>query len=141
MRAVDMNSTHGLSQHFVAVATAGDSRVLGYYALSAGAVAFQHVPNELKKRLSRQKEKLQTLVSPAVRVERGLLRDLRMLRPGTEIDVGTEFDLWDSDQTYGKILGFSLIPSALKQGMDWFALLSDERLRAVVQLIQQHQSF
>lgn len=45
------NEKAGLSQHFIAVATAGDSKILGYYALSSGSVAFDLVPDDLKKRL------------------------------------------------------------------------------------------
>ncbi|MBI1370872.1 MAG: GNAT family N-acetyltransferase [Planctomycetes bacterium] len=52
-RFAGQNEKTGISQHFVAVATAGDSRILGYYALSAGSVAFDLVPDELRKRLPR----------------------------------------------------------------------------------------
>lgn len=52
-RFAGQNETSGISQHFVAVAGAGDSRVLGYYALSAGSVAFEDVPDELRMRLPR----------------------------------------------------------------------------------------
>jgi len=45
------NEKAGLSQHFIAVATAGDSKILGYYALSTGAVAFEVIPDDLRKRL------------------------------------------------------------------------------------------
>jgi len=47
------NEKNGISQHFVAVAAPGVSVILGYYALSAGSVAFEQVPDELKKRLPR----------------------------------------------------------------------------------------
>lgn len=52
-RFAGQNERSGLSQHFVAVASAGDARILGYYALSAGSVAFELVPEELKNRLPR----------------------------------------------------------------------------------------
>ena len=52
-RFAGQNEKTGISQHFVAVATVGDSKVLGYYALSAASVAFEVVPEELKKRLPR----------------------------------------------------------------------------------------
>lgn len=52
-RFAGQNEKSGISQHFVAVATAGDSRILGYYALSAGSVAFDRVPDALRKRLPR----------------------------------------------------------------------------------------
>ena len=51
------NEKSGASQAFVAVASddvvAFDSIVLGYYTLSAGAVEFDDIPEELKKRLPR----------------------------------------------------------------------------------------
>lgn len=52
-RYASQNEKAGVSQHFVAVSKAGDSKVLGYYALSAGSVSFEVVPDELKKRLPR----------------------------------------------------------------------------------------
>lgn len=52
-RFAGQNEKAGISQHFVAVTAAGDSRILGYYALSAGSVAFELVPDPLKKRLPR----------------------------------------------------------------------------------------
>lgn len=52
-RFADQNEKSGISQHFVAVATAGDAKILGYYALSAGSVAFELVPGDLRKRLPR----------------------------------------------------------------------------------------
>jgi len=52
-RFAGQNEKTGISQHFVAVATAGHARILGYYALSAGSVAFDVVPENLKKRLPR----------------------------------------------------------------------------------------
>jgi len=52
-RFAGQNEKSGISQHFVAVATAGDARILGYCALSAGSVAFDRVPGDLKKRLPR----------------------------------------------------------------------------------------
>ena len=42
-----------LGQHFVALDTPGARVIHGYYALSAVAVAFDHVPRELRKRLPR----------------------------------------------------------------------------------------
>lgn len=47
------NEKSGVSQHFIAVATDGATKILGYYALSAGSVAFDLVPDEFKKRLPR----------------------------------------------------------------------------------------
>jgi ribosomal protein S18 acetylase RimI-like enzyme len=47
------NEKTSISQHFVAVPAPGHTRILGYYALSAGAVAFDQIPDDLKKRLPR----------------------------------------------------------------------------------------
>ncbi len=53
LRFAGQNEKSGISQHFVGVVAAGDQRILGYYALSAGSVAFERVPEDLKKRLPR----------------------------------------------------------------------------------------
>jgi len=52
-RFASQNEKAGISQHFVAVPAAGAKRVLGYYALSAGSVTFEVIPDALKKRLPR----------------------------------------------------------------------------------------
>lgn len=49
-RFAGQNEKAGLSQHFVAVASAGECRIIGYYATSAGFVAFDLVPDDLRKR-------------------------------------------------------------------------------------------
>ena len=40
-----------LGRTFVAVPTTEDARVLGYYTLAAGAVAFVHLPPQVAKKL------------------------------------------------------------------------------------------
>jgi len=52
-RFARQNEAAGISQHFVALGSSGSNEVHGYYALSAGAVAFDHVPQDLRKRLPR----------------------------------------------------------------------------------------
>jgi GNAT superfamily N-acetyltransferase len=52
-RYAGQNDRARVSQHFVAVASPGQGRVLGYYALSAGSVAFEVLPDDLRKRLPR----------------------------------------------------------------------------------------
>jgi GNAT superfamily N-acetyltransferase len=52
-RFAGQNEKSGISQHFVAVASAGESKILGYYAISASSIAFDLVPDELRKRLPR----------------------------------------------------------------------------------------
>lgn len=50
-RFARQNEAAGIGQHFVAVDAQGARVIHGYYALSAGAVAFDHVPRNLRKRL------------------------------------------------------------------------------------------
>lgn len=52
-RFARQNETAGISQHFLALDAPGSRAIRGYYALSAGAVAFDHVPPDLRKRLPR----------------------------------------------------------------------------------------
>lgn len=52
-RFARQNETAGISQHFVALDAPGSRDIHGYYALSAGAVAFDNVPRDLRKRLPR----------------------------------------------------------------------------------------
>ena len=51
-RFARQNETAGISQHFVVLGL-GSREVHGYYALSAGAVAFDRLPQDLRKRLPR----------------------------------------------------------------------------------------
>jgi len=52
-RFAGQNQRTGVSHHFVAVEAPGQTEVLGYYALSAGSVAFEKVPGDLTRRLPR----------------------------------------------------------------------------------------
>ena len=52
-RFARQNEAAGISQHFVALRSPGSPEVLGYYALSAGAVAFDNAPEDLRRRLPR----------------------------------------------------------------------------------------
>ena len=52
-RFARQNEAAGISQHFVALGSPRSHEVHGYYALSAGAVAFDNVPKGLRKRLPR----------------------------------------------------------------------------------------
>ncbi len=47
------------------------------------------------RRLRQRAERLLRLLSPAVRIEPGLLREARLLLPGDEADVGAEGDAWN----------------------------------------------
>jgi hypothetical protein len=98
-------------------------------------------PETLETEQKRQMQRLRVLVSPAVRVERGLLRDIRLLCSSTELDAGAEFDLWDSDWTSGKVLGFSLNADASREGRTRLRELDDRRLVSVVQTIRRHHAY
>lgn len=52
-RFARQNEAAGISQHFVALEAPDALVIHGYYALSAGAVAFDHVPRDLRKRVPR----------------------------------------------------------------------------------------
>ncbi len=52
-RFAGQNEKAGVSQHYVAVETPDSPHVLGYYALSAGSVAFEHLTDAQRKRLPR----------------------------------------------------------------------------------------
>ena len=94
--------------------------------------------DELQEQKQAQVKKLRNLVSPAVRVERGLLRDIRLLCSNAELDAASEYDLWESDWSYGKILGLSLHPEPLKKGREQLKNLPREQLYDVVRLIRKY---
>jgi GNAT superfamily N-acetyltransferase len=52
-RYARQNHRRGVSKTFVAVAEHEPTRILGYYSLSAGELAFDRVPHELTERLPR----------------------------------------------------------------------------------------
>ncbi|MEM6457839.1 MAG: GNAT family N-acetyltransferase [Planctomycetota bacterium] len=52
-RFAGQNERAGLSQHYVAVQAGAPNAVLGYYALSAGAVDFELLDQDQRKRLPR----------------------------------------------------------------------------------------
>lgn len=52
-RFARQNEAAGISHHFVALDASGSRSIHGYYALSAGAVAFDHLPRDLRRRLPR----------------------------------------------------------------------------------------
>jgi GNAT superfamily N-acetyltransferase len=52
-RYARQNHESGGAKTFVAVSPAEPARVLGYYSISPGAIAFAHVPANLTKRLAR----------------------------------------------------------------------------------------
>jgi formylglycine-generating enzyme required for sulfatase activity len=108
--------------------------------IPAGQSALPLPPEQLAAQRAARMAALRTLVSPAVRVERGLLRDLRLLVPAAEMDIGTEIDLWESDGAYGAILGFSLHPKALLEGRSRLKELDPEKLQSVVRLLNRHHA-
>lgn len=95
-RFASQNEKSGVSQHFVAVPKVGATRILGYYALSAGRLAFQVVPDDLRKRLPRYPVPVAHIGRLAVDVGmqgKGLGSDLlidaltRIARVGDEIGI------------------------------------------------------
>jgi formylglycine-generating enzyme required for sulfatase activity len=64
---------------------------------------------------SRQLHDVLRLVSPAIRIERGFLRDVRFLLDHTAADAGTEYDAFQCPDTNGSGNGFSLVPARQRQ--------------------------
>lgn len=84
----------------------------------SGQRALPLATEELKVEVKRRSEKLQCLlrlVSPAIRVERGFLRDVRFLLDHTAADAGTEYDAFQSPDAVGTGSGFSLTPARQQQ--------------------------
>lgn len=87
---------------------------------------------------ARDLERLKVMLSPAVRVERGLLRDVRLLGQSLGLDIGTELDLWQSPEAAGWTLGFSLEPTELRRVRKQLSGLERDRLVSVVREIRRH---
>ena len=64
--------------------------------------------------LEARRERLLCLVSPAVRLEPGLLRAIRRLLPAREADIGTEADVW----SHAEVDGSSSVASRLEASPD-----------------------
>lgn len=118
-RHARQNQARGIGRTFVAVREGGRT-VVGYYTLAAGAVAFQSVPDELRRRLPRYPVPVAHLARLATcRSIRGqglgevLLFDAlaRTLRVATEIGVAA-VDVWaktDRARKYYERYGFKAL--------------------------------
>ncbi len=92
---------------------------------------------EREQRKQRRMEHLGVLVSPAVRVERALLRDIRLLA-GRRLDAGAEYDLWNSEGTYGAIRAFSFKGPVSRLYRGGLKALPDLQLAGLVRRIRRH---
>ena len=82
------------------------------------------------------------LLSPAVRIERGLLRDMRLLLPTATANVGSEYDAFQSAYTYGQILGISILPDKLRAlRSELRERVDPETLVEAVRLISKHHEY
>ncbi|MBX7211557.1 MAG: formylglycine-generating enzyme family protein [Verrucomicrobiaceae bacterium] len=92
----------------------------------------------------RQLNRLLRLTSPAVRVERGLLRDLRLHLPSSLADAGTEYDAFQSSDVDGSEAGFTLETGRLKELRAEFAdtrVVGLELFRQVVVTLWEHHQY
>jgi len=114
---------------------------------SPGRGQTAHVVTEPERlaRVSSRRDHLHALLrllSPAVRIERGLLRDMRLLLPTATANVGSEYDAFQSSYTYGQILGFSILPDKLKALREELRERVDpETLVEAVRLISKHHEY
>ncbi|HEX9735206.1 MAG TPA: formylglycine-generating enzyme family protein, partial [Thermoanaerobaculia bacterium] len=85
-------------------------------------------------------ELLLRLASPAVRLEIGLLRDLRRLVAGADVD--TEADLWLQDAVAARsIRGLSLEPEEARRRLESFVELPEATQKAVIEVLRSwHES-
>ncbi len=89
--------------------------------------------------LAARRERLLTLVSPALRVEPGLLRAVRRLLPARDADVGTEVDVW----THPDVDGTHSAAMSLEAGLDprreaFSRQLPDLRAAVITELRRWH---
>ncbi|MCX6874378.1 MAG: formylglycine-generating enzyme family protein [Verrucomicrobia bacterium] len=82
---------------------------------------------------------LSRMLSPAVRVEMGLLRDLRMLLPQAE--VGLEYDLFQAPDTTGNPLGLMFQGGRLRDIRATLREETPDRLAPVVAAILRHHAY
>lgn len=79
-------------------------------------------PRDPEESLEQRAERLLRLVSPAVRIEPGLLRAARLLLPPDQADAGTEADVWQHPDLIGRsAAGATLNPERAKQLRDEFS--------------------
>ncbi len=79
-------------------------------------------PCDPEESLEQRAARLLRLVSPAVRIEPGLLRAARLLLPPDQADAGTEADVWQHPDLIGRsAAGATLNPERAKQLREEFA--------------------
>ena len=79
-------------------------------------------PRDPEESLEQRAARLLRLVSPAVRIEPGLLRAARLLLPPDQADAGTEADVWQHPDLIGRsAAGATLNPERAKQLRDEFS--------------------
>jgi formylglycine-generating enzyme required for sulfatase activity len=86
--------------------------------VGAGQQALPWAADEQETAVERRSGQLHTLfrlVSPAIRVERGFLRDVRFLLDHRAADAGTEYDAFQSQDAVGSGEGLSLTPARQRQ--------------------------
>jgi formylglycine-generating enzyme required for sulfatase activity len=120
-------------------------------AAAADATAFDQTPDQkpggdpaaadlgegLAALLRSRAGRLLRLVSPAVRIEPGLLRAVRLLLPAAQADVGTELDAWQHPALVGtSAAGATLDPAAAARLRAEFAAEPDDLQRQVLALLR-----
>jgi len=82
-------------------------------------------------------ERLLRLVSPAVRIEPGFLRAVRLLLPAAQADVGTELDAWQHPALVGaSAAGATLDPAAAARLRAEFVTEPEDLQRRVLRLLR-----
>jgi formylglycine-generating enzyme required for sulfatase activity len=99
---------------------------------------FAELPDILRQRSARV-DRLAVRLAPAIVVERGFLRDVRLLQPHAEADTGTEYDLWQS--VPGSSLGFTFPTAQLKSLRAAFARLPSSEQEIVLRLLRYHHAY
>jgi GNAT superfamily N-acetyltransferase len=92
-RFARQNHESGGAKTFVAVPSNGETRILGYYTISPGAIAFSKVPSSLSRRLGRYEVPVFRLARLAVAVtaqKQGLGADLLLTAGERTLTVATE---------------------------------------------------
>ena len=107
-------------------------------ALSGKGERPRMVPTQLAREMRQQNlERLKTLLAPAVRIEYGLLRDIRLL--DSQLDAGTEYDFIESDEVASSPLGSSLRPEVSREHRARIDALSpDIRYKLVSTMFRHH---
>ena len=98
-------------------------------------------PQEVALARRRRLDALFTLASPSIRVERGLLRDLRFLLSASEANAGSEYDAFLAPEVRGAILGLTLQEDKAQALRRQFAELPRDLVAQVVALMRRHHHY